>query len=362
VASRRGFLAGLTSALVAPHVSWAAVGHPVALAAAKRADGGFVMVGLTGRGAISFTVPLAARGHAAAAHPTVAEAVAIARRPGTFALVLDCATGGVVKALQAPKGLHFYGHGAFSADGALLFTPENQIDTGAGRIGVWDRTLGYARIDEFSSGGIGPHEILRLPNGTLAVANGGIRTHPKTGREKLNLDTMRSNLSVLSTDGTLLDVADVPDAERLNSLRHIACCPDGRVICGYQWQGDPFEAPSLVSIYAGQGRLLPSEIPDDVMHRLDGYIGSVSALGHAGLAASSPRGGRVLTFDRNGGFADVHRSIDVCGLSTLGGSSGLVTNGLGQVFRLDTEGLTPLATHALSFDNHLVALPALTSR
>lgn len=354
--SRRGFLAGLTSALVAPRLGWSAVGNPVALAAAKRADGAYVLVGLTNSGEISFSVPLPARGHAAAAHPHRAEVVAIARRPGRFAIVLDCVAGAAVKSFDAPQGRHFYGHGAFSSDGTLLFTPENDIETGAGWIGVWDRTLGFRRIDEFSSGGIGPHEILRLANGNLAVANGGIRTHPATGREKLNLDTMRSNLSVFSTEGMLLDVAEVPEAERHNSMRHIACTPDGRVICGSQWQGDPFETPSLVSVYEGKGALISSEIDDDVIHRLGGYIGSVASLGHAGFAASSPKGGRVLTFDRDGVLAEVHPSIDVCGLSTLGDRSGLVTNGLGQVFELDQTELTHLATHTLSFDNHLVAL------
>ena len=52
------------------------------------------------------------------------------------------------------------------------------------------------------SGGIGPHEILRLPGARLlAIANGGIHTRPDTGREKLNLDTMRPNLTLMDEDG-----------------------------------------------------------------------------------------------------------------------------------------------------------------
>ena len=56
--------------------------------------------------------------------------MAFARRPGTFALVIDCAEGREVARLHTPEGRHFYGHGAFTPDGGLLFTTENAIEDG----------------------------------------------------------------------------------------------------------------------------------------------------------------------------------------------------------------------------------------
>lgn len=356
MATRRHFLAGLTSSVAAPGLSWAAVGNPIALSAAQTADGENLLVGLAADGAIAFRVPLPARGHAAAAHPRLAEAVAIARRPGTFAKVIACTSGAVLKTLTAPAGRHFYGHGAFSADGALLFTPENAFETGEGRIGVWDRTLNYQRIDEFSSGGIGPHEILRLPSGALAIANGGIRTHPDTGRDTLNLESMRGNVSVFSTAGTLLDCAEVPDSMRLNSPRHIASTPGGKVVCGYQWQGDPYDTPQLVGFYDGEGTLWEGEIDARILRSLDGYIGSVCAISDTRFAASSPRGGRIVTLDATGAQRQTHRALDVCGISALSGSHALVTDGYGHVYDLRDSGLEKLRRHPLAFDNHLVAL------
>ena len=314
-----------------------------------------MLVGLTSTGDITFEVPLPARGHAAAAHPHIAEAVAIARRPGIFAKVIDCVTGDQKQTLIAPNGRHFYGHGAFSSDGTLLFTPENDIATGQGRIGVWDRSGGYARLDEFTSAGIGPHEILRLPNGTLAVANGGIRTHPASGRDKLNLETMRPNLAIFDTDGRLVDFAEVPATTHQNSLRHISAAPDGRLVCGFQWQGDPFEAPSLVALYKGDGALVSAEMEESTLHQLDGYIGSVSAYGDH-FAASSPRGGQALTFDANGAQTGTYRALDVCGLCAAADKTCLVTDGLGQVHSLSKARLKLLKAHPLAFDNHLVAL------
>ena len=112
--------------------------------------------------------------------------MAFARRPGTFALVLDCAAGVVLRRLEAPGGRHFYGHGAFLEGGAILATTENAFETGEGRIGLWDAATGYARLGEIPSGGIGPHEAVRLPGiDTLGVANAGIRTHPASGCENL---------------------------------------------------------------------------------------------------------------------------------------------------------------------------------
>ncbi|MEL6466789.1 MAG: DUF1513 domain-containing protein, partial [Pseudomonadota bacterium] len=290
------------------------------------------------------------------AHPHLAEAVAIARRPGTFAKVINCANGTVTQTLNAPKNRHFYGHAAFSSNGALLFTPENDIATGRGWIGVWDRSAGYKRLDSFTSAGIGPHEILRLPNGLLAVANGGIRTHPATGREKLNLDTMRPNLALFDSDGELSDLAEVPPTTHHNSLRHIAAAPNGTIVCGFQWQGDPYDAPSIVALYKGNGVLLPAQMDDGVLHGLDGYIGSVCAFGPGEYAASAPRGNMTFQFDGTGKHIGTHPATDVCGLCASPKGNCLVTDGTGRVHALADGDLAHLATHMLAFDNHLVAL------
>lgn len=354
--SRRTLLAGFGAAALTPSFGWAAVGRPVAVSAAQLPSGGFALIGLDQLGDITFQIPLPGRGHAAAAHPHLAEVVAIARRPGTFARVVDCATGQLRQTLAAPRGRHFYGHGAFTQDGSLLFTTENDINTGAGRIGVWERHSAYIRIGEFASGGIGPHEILRMPDGNLAVANGGIRTHPDSGREKLNLDTMRGNLSIFSAEGTLLDQAVVSPDTHLNSLRHIAVQTDGTIACGFQWQGDPYDAPALLALYRGNAALRDVHMDEDLLRALDGYIGSVAAHVTDGFIASSPRGGRVLTFAKEGLRGTIHRAHDVCGLAQCSANSSLVTDGNGHVYRLESSGLRLQHRHKLAFDNHLVTI------
>lgn len=351
--SRRAVLTGIAATAAVPLAGWGAVGHPVALAAAKTPDGRHHLVGLGAQGQIRFTRPLPSRGHAGAAHPQLAQAVIMARRPGRFALVLDCTSGAVLAEIQAPKGRHFYGHCAFSTAGDLLYTTENDIQTGDGRIGVWRYDTGFARVAEFATHGIGPHEIIRLHSGDLAIANGGIRTHPNTGRQKLNLDQMQPNLAVISPDGRLKDLAPLPRAIRPNSLRHIAALPSGAVLCGFQWQGDPYDAPPLLGLYRGRGQVQMLNSAETVQHRLRGYIGSVCALGPQGFAATSPRGGVVLHSNDAQSRPNITRATDICGLCPIA-TGALATDGLGRVYHLTTQGLRPLAQHNLAFDNHLI--------
>ncbi len=136
MATRRGVLAGL-AAMACPPLAWADVGSPAFLAAARAGDG-YTVHGLSAAGQSLFAVPLPARGHAAAAHPTEAIAVAFARRPGSYALVLDCLSGSVLARLEPPAGRQFNGHGVFAADGERLLTSEVVAEGSAGRIGVWD--------------------------------------------------------------------------------------------------------------------------------------------------------------------------------------------------------------------------------
>ncbi len=355
MATRRGFLAGALAAGVMPLRGWASVGEPKYLSAARRPEDGYVLVGLRSDGTLAFSVDLPARGHAAAAHPERAEAVAFARRPGTYAVVLDCADGSVLARMEAPEGRHFYGHGAFSADGARLYTTENDYERAAGVIGVWDAANGYARLGEFASGGVGPHEMLRLPGqDRFAVANGGIATHPESGREKLNLDRMRPNLTYVDGDGSVAQRVQIADDWHLNSIRHLAVDLSGQVAFAMQWQGDVWDAPALLGLHRLGEDVRFCEAPEAEHLAMKGYAGSVSYCGSgAWVAISSPRGGFVQRFNTASGvYLGAVGAADVCGIS--GAGMGMIaTTGAGHVVGIQE---TIEAHHQLAFDNHLVAI------
>ncbi|GHF69566.1 DUF1513 domain-containing protein [Seohaeicola zhoushanensis] len=354
--TRRGFLATLVAASSWPAISWADAGNPAFLAAAKDADGSYALFGLSMTGEDRFRIPLPDRGHAATAHPTAPEAVAFARRPGTFALVIDCVSGRLVQKLDAPTGRHFYGHGAFIGDGDILCTAENEIETGQGRIGLWSRSRGYARIGEIATGGIGPHDVKALPDDTLVVANGGIRTHPDSGRKKLNIDTMRPNLTYLGSDGTIHEQVESDPALHQNSLRHLALGPDGLVAFAFQWEGDPGESPPLLGLHRrGEAiQLLTADLSEQIA--MKGYAGSIAAdHERACVAITSPRGGRVHMFGFDGAFQGVVRRADVCGIGAA--DHGFVaTDGLGGILSLVDGEVRPLAAQPRAWDNHLIAI------
>lgn len=358
MAGRRGFLAGMLAASLCPKATWAEAGSPDYLSAGLRPDGAYVLCGLTVRGQVLFELPLPARGHAAAAHPDRPEAVAFARRPGTFALVIDCVSGQPKVRLAAPEGRHFYGHGAFSADGSALYTAENDFEAGQGVIGIWDAHGGYRRVGEFASGGVGPHDIKLMPVGdSLVVANGGIDTHPDSGRAKLNIPTMRPNLSFLGLDGQPLGKVVLDAALHKNSIRHLAVARDGTVAFAMQWQGDLTTHPPLLGLCAPDRNvtLLRGELGPHM--RMAGYAGSVAISGDGGqVAVTSPRGGLCLIFDlRTGVFNHQIEMADVCGIAPNGAGFEL-TSGLGKVTRHLRGADHPQATHPIRWDNHLIPL------
>ena len=348
---RRAFLATLAAACT-PRLTWAEVGSPAFLAAGKRGEG-FFLHGLSATGSNLFQLPLPGRGHAAAAHPTRAEAVAFARRPGTFALVINCATGAITHRLTPPDGMQFNGHGAFSADGSLLMTSEVVAETSQGRIGLWD-TRAYTRLTDWPSQGIGPHEILLLPDGRFAVANGGIQTDP-VDRTKLNLPTMRPNLSLLSTDGVLLDQLDLPDLAQ-NSIRHLALT-GGTLAFAMQWEGDPAEpVPPLGLWTPGTAPTLCTPEPAQAF-TLQGYAGSIAATADRVLV-TSPKGGAAMIFATKGTPIATHHRADLCGAATTPSGGFLLTDGLGAIWSADDTGLALLGSGTTAWDNHLVALAA----
>ena len=345
---RRAFLASFAAAF-APCGTWADVGHPAFLAAGKEGEA-FFLHGLAANGQSLFKLPLPGRGHAAAAHPIQAEAVAFARRPGTFALVVDCLTGKVRHQLAPPDGLQFNGHGAYSADGGVLMTSEVMAESSEGRIGLWDATS-YTRLTDWPSYGIGPHDIRLLSDGRLAVANGGIKTDP-VDRTKLNIPDMRPNLSLLSPDGALVDQIEFPDLLQ-NSIRHLAFADD-TIAFAMQWEGDPFEPVPLLGLWVPGAKPALCEFAPEDAFTTQGYAGSIAA-NRSRILITLPKAGAAMLFDDGGKAIATHQRVDVCGVAAIGNGF-VLTDGMGAVWSADDKGIRPLTNGQTQWDNHLVAL------
>lgn len=351
--TRRGFLGGLIAAGSVPAFSWAAVGNPSFVAAAKKGEN-YALFGLSELGEALFEVPLPARGHAGAGHPTHPIAVAFARRPGRFALIIDCLSGTANQSLTPPDGIAFNGHGCFTPDGKLLLTSEQLDASSEGIIGLWDVDAGYKRIGELPTFGIGPHDIKLLSNGAgFVVANGGIATDP-TDRTKLNLETMASSLAYFSPDGRLIEKMVLAPEYFQSSIRHLAITPQGAVAFAMQLQADAPAPDPLVGVHVigEEAQLFTADLASELA--MQGYAGSIAA-SETEIAISSPKGNRIHRFDYEGSFIGAIEQSDVCGLIAI--KNGFVASDGNGNMRTIIDGTKNNEVHlAASWDNHIVDL------
>lgn len=295
-------------------------------------------------------VPLPARGHGVAINTKSGHAAAFGRRPGTFFLVFDYRTGETVTLTLAAKDRHYYGHGVYSNDGRWLYATEGERGTSRGIIGVYDSTQQYRKVEEFHGFGLGPHEVILMPDDILAIGVGGVHTN---GRAPLNLDSMQPSLSYLSPTGQLLDQVSLGDHHL--SIRHLAHDGDHTVLCGQQYRGEPDEYPALLAMHTRGGAMIPLDAEPEEWARFNHYIASIAAT-EEWILATSPRGNCYGIWSK--------ASRQLVELAALPDASGVVT--ADKAFRI-SSGSGNVITHpypqakqsvasGVMWDNHWSAI------
>lgn len=360
---RRAFLkaagAGFAASLLPQRAAALADAELVFASAIQKAQGGFGAVVLTETGKVIQAVDLPVRGHDVSYSAAAGRAVVFARQPGMFAVVFDPAGRAEPVTLHAAEGRHFFGHGVFSPDGRLLYATENDFENTRGVIGIFDVAGGYRRIGEFDTYGIGPHEIILLPDGkTFAIANGGIETHPDFGRAELNLDTMDPSLSFVdSTTGQLVGQLRLASELHQLSIRHMVVDARNRIWFGCQYRGESRDRPQLVGYATLGGEIRLIELPPTALDGLRNYVGglAISDDGNT-ILASSPVGGAILTIDaandRAGRLVDLRST---CGAAPAPGGF-VITNGLGIMTGVAGSSVAE-QQFDFRFDEHLRVLP-----
>lgn len=298
-----------------------------------------------------FGVRVPMRAHGCAIDPSDPQRVLFfARRPGTTAFELRRDSMQVRTVFETPEGRHLAGHGLFSRDGALLFTPEHDYERARGVIAVRD-ARSFAVVGEIDTQGIDPHEAAWLPDGSLLVANGGIMTHPRTFRRKLNIPTMDPSLCVIdATSGQCKEQWRLPD--HLLSIRHLAVAADGVTAVGLQYEGEADQAPGVTAVYRpGSGLHLLTAAAEE-RQKFRGYVASVALSEADGLiAAACPYGSGVACWG-----LDDHRYLgfvaaaETYGLSRLADGSIVASQRDGTAYDIDK---TPLRSHFLKFDSEM---------
>lgn len=334
---RRELLLGAASSgalLALPRHAKASLAEQELFAAARRDDRGTYSAALFSiEDGDLRSVELPARGHDVALRPGTDEWVAFARRPGRFGVAVPGSKRPPIW-FNAKADRHFFGHGAFSADGKLLYTTENDYENAQGMIGVRDATDGYKQIGEFPARGTEPHDAMLLSDGrTMVIANGGIRTHPDSGADELNLPDMKPSLIYVDvlTGDLIEEQVLAPDLHQL-SIRHLALAQGDIVVFGCQYRGPELDEPPLLGFHRRNGQPVLVPAPGPMQGALRNYIGSVAAdTGGSIVAASAPKGGLITYWDVSAQrYLGSSALNDGCGIApTRHRASFLLTSGRG---------------------------------
>lgn len=358
--NRRTFLKAAAAASLFGPIRGFASGDAQRFLSCRKGPGGKHQATLfDSAGDILLDVELPGRGHGIALSPTTRHAVVFARRPGDFMVVIDLVERKVLHRVHSTAGRHYYGHGVYSPTGDILYVTENAFETGAGKIGIYDAVDNYHRIGEFDSHGIGPHELVLMPDGeTLAIANGGIRTHPDMPRAKLNLADMRASLTLVDrTSGTKTAEYRTPDDWHQLSIRHLDVAADNRIALALQYEGSKRDQPPLVGLFDGKDAISWLSAPDEIQTRMRNYCGSVAFSDNGQtFAVTSPRGGLITRWRNTGEFVGTNEQADVCGVAASA-QSFWFSDGMGQLRHADNDRLAqPLRFDKTQWDNHLMVI------
>lgn len=359
---RRTFL-GLAGAVAAAGAlgGWTlsrSAAQPLLLSARNDADGRHFAVGYRLDGSQAFATRVDERCHDVVPHPSLPLALFVGRRPSRQSYLIDTRDGRLLQTLASQAQRHFYGHALFHKSGDWLYATENDTrDPGRGVIGVY-RLEGYhlRRDGELPSHGIGPHQLLWLPDGeTLVVANGGIRTEADS-RVEMNLDSMQPSLVLLQRDGSLLSQERLPQPQ--NSVRHLAVAADGTIVSGQQYMGDAGDAVPLLAIKRPGQALQPFPVGEAQRLAMNQYTASLAIHDELRLLAlTAPRGNRFFIWDLD--TAAVRLDVPLSDCAGVGAVTEgfVVSTGIGRCRLYDCREARivaqPLQLPAGLWDNHL---------
>ncbi len=181
---RRTLLQGIgvaTAASLVPAVAWAAAPKKkgVLLGGTKGTDAktgqlvhGLSLIDLDAPDARAY-VSLDFLIHGCAIDPKNRNRALLFEKRGPHGVEVDLGKAARLRSLAPREGHAFYGHAAFSRDGASLFVVESDLANGHGSISVLDaQTL--APLGVLETHGLRPHDIVLARNGKQAfITNGG---------------------------------------------------------------------------------------------------------------------------------------------------------------------------------------------
>ncbi len=227
--------------------------------------------------------------HGITPHPTRRREVVLFEKHGPGCSVVDLEVGRVVETIRCGSGRQFYGHGAFSADGSVLYCTETDVEDGRrGYITVRDGRT-FETLGDFPSHGLAPHDCAFAADGTtLVIANGG----SGAGRD----DDVPSVAFVDVRDGSLLEAMPVPSAQLNAGHLDLTEAGDLALVSAPRDGYDPTRACGGVSVRSEGGALRTMAGPPEITAALIGETLSVAIHPGTRVAAATTPLANLVTF------------------------------------------------------------------
>lgn len=244
-------------------------------------------------------------------HPRRSNVVAIFEKQGPGACEFDLSTGRI-RQIKTLQDRYFYGHGAYSKDGARIFATETLLSSGEGLISVRD-AQSLQTLGEFPTYGKNPHDCKLIENGqVLAITNGG---------GALDDPDLGCVTYVDVNSQKLLEKFEMQDA-RFNTGHLAIAKNDELVVVSAPRSGLSEQNPGAISIANDKHLLQVLKKPKHIIKRMQSETLSVCIHPHKDVfAATSPLGGFVsfwrlsngefiksLNFDHPRGVVNSHNS------------------------------------------------------
>lgn len=237
-----------------------------------------------------FSVPYEV--HLATLFPDKKNILVCSRKPNSSLLKFDV-NGNIVAELKPLKNQHFEGHGIFSLDEQYIFVTASDYAKGQGRL-LKLNSQDLSLVEDFESGGIGPHELIWQSDSTIAIANTGVKTHPDTGRKILNLSSIQSSIVLFDIQTKeIVHHWQIPKPGLC--ARHLDRMDNGDLVIGCQYKKKDQRPPCIAFANMEKGLVFAEPHNENLHWNMKGYTASIKAIPASNRAIITNPQGHLLT-------------------------------------------------------------------
>lgn len=275
--------------------------------------------------------------HGFAFHPSRPELVAAFEKHGPGACEVDLVERRVIRAVPTAASRSFYGHGAYAADGSVLYAAETVREGRAGVLVIRDAGT-LAELGELPTFGRAPHDCTLVDNGAvMVVAHGG------GALDDASPEAAPCVTWIELASGKLLERMTLA-SPRFNA-GHVALGAGGdlALVSAPRDGLDPTRSLGALTLRRAGGRARTVDAPRQVIERMKGETLSVLLDEARGLVAATNPTGDLVSFWRMDG-------------ACIGGMSTRAPRGVA----LSLDGAWLLVSHLSERAPRLTALDANT--